>query len=416
MAGMKPLPRKPLPDTARSSLDLNCLSEPEYQRPGQTTSGNLHRKPLPVPARSSLDLGHSRTASSQISPSYADSSSDSRRERQRKETASRESDIESRREATELAGRPTHNQAREETQRRPLGPRPLGSEIAGPRKPLPGIENQPLTFRSQSQNFTQSKTSSDSDRSVSSHYDDIKADGLAKSFSITIIRRDPGSGAQWNVGTVTGECHSQGPKAMLNTKKPNFNISVHLITPGYTSFRSSQIATYVDGQPQLLNRQTAEDKLSTAPSDWGFDRQVCMEGSSFFERTTKQHRRSQSDSLDNIADPHDNSVATLPGGKQSSNATDTHDSGSKGYVFLSPWGGRCKFTTGGGGRSKSNPLYNYFHFNHYTRIHISQWFKDRDRSKRNSILKAGSIQIIFTKRTCFRNQAEDLEVADRSQS
>jgi hypothetical protein len=341
VAGENPLPRKPLPDTARSSLDLSRLGEPDFRRPVQVTTASLHRKPLPAPARSSLDLGRSENLGRQGHSSHDVDPSSVGREFQRRELTSHESRTQ------------TRKQVKETLQRKPLGPRPLGSESSIERKPLSGIENQPLNSGPQIQDFAPSKISSESARSDPSHLGDFKTDGSTKSFSLTIIRRDPASASQWNVGGVTGEGHSRGMRAMSYSKRPYFDISVHLTTPGYTSFRNSQTASHNVSQPQVHNRQGAVDESGTAASDWVFHRQVCMEGTSFFERGSKQHNQSQSDSSDMVAGTRGNSAAVLPGVRFGDSAADTHESTSKGYVFLSPWGGRCKFTTGRGGRSKS---------------------------------------------------------------
>lgn len=339
MAREKPLPRKPLSGTARSSIDLNRPGEPHFRRPAVQIPGNFPRKPLPVPARSSLDSRRPESLKNLSHSSQTVASSTTGPELQRKEMASRESRTQ------------PHDRATETVQRKPLGPRPLGSEASIERMPLPGSENHPLNSRPQIQEFAPSKVSSDSVRSDPSIHSDLKTDGPAKSFSFTVIRRDPSSNSQWNIGSVIGEGHSRGMKAMPSSKKPYFDISVHIITPGYTPFRNSQTTSHKDEQPQLHDRQAAVDESGTATSDWGFDRKVCMEGTSFFERPSKQHKRSQSDFSNTLPGTRGKSAAFLSGVRSSDSNADTRDSSSKGYVFLSPWGGRCKFTTGGGGRS-----------------------------------------------------------------
>ena len=337
----KPLPRKPLPDTARPSLDPNHSGECYPPRPAiQTAPDHLARKPLPVPAKSSLDLNRSEQLSNLAPSDQLIPSSGIGREFQRKEVASRE-----------LPTQPP-DQARESAQRRPLGPRPLGSEASIERKPLSGIENRPLSSRSQLQDFVTPQVSSDSARPDLLNDNDLKIDGSARSFSITIIRRDPSSGAQWNIGRVIGEAQSRGRKAISNPKKSYFDISVHLTTPGYTPFRNSKTASHNDSLSQLYNQQATVNESGITAPECGFDRQVRMEGSNFWDRTSKQHKRSQSDFSDTRVGTRgisEDPAAVLPDVRPGGSTAD--DSGSKGYVFLSPWGGRCKFSTGGGGRS-----------------------------------------------------------------
>ena len=332
----KPLPRKPLPETARPSLDLNRSGEPLVSRPlVQTASDYLHRKPLPEPARSSLDLNRPGQAHRIDPPDQGVPIPITDREFQPKEVASRESPPQ------------PPDRAKETVQRRPLGPRPIQSEVTVGRRPLPGAENHPLNCRPQVQDFVISKASSDSARSETSNYDSLKTGGSAKSFSITIIRRDLSSGAQWNIGSIIGEIQGRGTKATSNPKRPYFDISVHLTTPGYTSFRTSQATSFNDNVSPLQSQQAAVKDSNTTAPDWVFDRQVRMEGSSIWGRASQQHKRSRSDTR---AEIH-GATGILPAKMSDESAVDSRDSGPKGYVFLSPWGGKCKFSTGGGGRS-----------------------------------------------------------------
>ena len=324
----KPLPRKPLLETARSSFDLNRSGEPELRRP----AGSLSRKPLPIPARSSLDYHRSENLDSPSHPSHIITPPTTGREFQRKEIPSHEPRTQPH----------DQDQATETLQRKPLGPRPLGSDPSIERKSLSGIENQPLNSRPPSRFDSHSVQS---DPSTHSH---LNPNSLAKSFSFTVIRRDPSSNAQWNVGSVIGEAQSRGMKATSISKKPYFDIMVQIIAPGYTPFRKSQVTSHEGEQLQLHNQQAAVDEAGTPT---GFDRRVCMEGAGFFERARKQHKRSQSCCSDTLASTRGTSATIISGVTPSGSTAEARDSASKGYVFLSPWGGRCKFTTGGGGRS-----------------------------------------------------------------
>ncbi len=330
----KPLPRKPLSETARLSLDLNRSIQPSFPR-HETSPDRIHRKPLTLPARSDLDLDQSETSHDPGQSSQIVGSSTVGQEFQHKETASRDS-----------PNQPPE-QARETVQRRPLGPRPLLSESSIERKPHSGVQGQPFISGPRMRQAVPSKVSSDSARFDPANEGNQQTTGSPKSFSFTIIRRDPSSGSQWNIGSIAGDAHRRGMKAMSNSKKSYFDISVHLTTPGYTLLRNSQIPAQNINHSQL---PITMSESSTTSSDLGFDRQVFMEGSSFFERASKQHKRSQSDFSGTLS-TSGNATAVQIGAKSRDHVADIHDSNSKGYVFLSPWGGRCKFSTGGGGRS-----------------------------------------------------------------
>jgi len=78
-----------------------------------------------------------------------------------------------------------------------------------------------------------------------------------------------------NIGTVVGEEEVRGAKT-ARSKKPYFNVSVHLTNPGYTPFRDTVPSLHCGPQPN---------------SEPGFDRQVRMEGLSFWIvlRNIKDH-------------------------------------------------------------------------------------------------------------------------------
>ncbi|KAG0647370.1 hypothetical protein D0Z07_6981 [Hyphodiscus hymeniophilus] len=313
VVGEKPLARKPLPDAARPSVDLSRSRDTDVRGPSQTTATEFHRKPLPVPAKPSLDPALGQGIS-----------------KRRLYPMSHELSLISKPENCLEHQLNLKINPKKQCKESPWGHGPLSQNIQ-----LRGYHSK-------------SKVSSDSGPSDSSPYNEIKADGVAKSFTITVIRRDPSANAQWNVGSVTGESHGRAGKSNSNIKKPYFDIYVHLTTPGYTTFRSSPAVTSSGHQSQLHNRLAAQ--AESARPDWGFDRWVCMEGSNFFTRASKQHQRAQSESSDKLAGAYGNSISTL-GVRSRNDTADARDSNPKGYEFISPWGGRCKFTTGGGGRS-----------------------------------------------------------------
>jgi hypothetical protein len=317
----KPLPRKPLPESARSSLDLNHQMTSVSLNPG-ANSGMPRRKPVttepavPVP---------------QQQPS------------QRKQNVSR----------------------------RPLGPRPLIQEPTSTREYLPGVENKPWTSTSQPRDIASALRTSN-ETAMNHPFEDIAASRMGinndETFSITLIRRDPASGAQWNIGHVSGypasnESSHGRTSPKNNTKKGYFDISIQLSTPGYGPFRAPAAASH-SGKNTVGGASHSGEELSTdqpqtpTTSDWSFDRQVRMAGSSFWSRPSIQHRRTLSDLSINhnstrgrsSSGGSDVGLVDIPRGSYE-NDPDVEDAQSKGYMFVSPWGGRCKFSTRGNGRS-----------------------------------------------------------------
>lgn len=256
------------------------------------------------------------------------------------------------------------------TSRRSVGQNPLLRSNTYSRKPSPKVTPQDSTSTAESpqiasSNYTVVETSQ---RPPSSHtmFERPKPmDDLAKAFSITIIRRDPTSGGQWNVGIVEGK--SNPPTGgRTTTKKPYYDISVLITTPGYNYFRHS---THPIGNIKLggttLNRESQEARpkspgnegptpvtQKSGVSGSGFHRQVSMEWASSWNKPFKQHKRTISD----FSVSHSRNSSASSDGPQQFDSDNRHAEGSensraKGYTFLSPWGGTCTFSTGGAGRS-----------------------------------------------------------------
>lgn len=308
----KPLPRKPLPHSARSSLDINQRSQANHLEDAVQADNTIKSKPL-LPERKPI-----------------------------------------------LPIRPSL-QLNEGVQRKPLGPRPLVSQSVG-RKPLLGDGR---ILNSNFQQGTPSAYEVESSSLEASPSDDFdKVDDHHRTFSITIIRRDPSSGAQWNVGTLVGEEQTESNPA--RSRKSYFDISILLSTPGYGQFKTPLLIQQYNrsrsssgGNPPghaLLSdvNDRSENPHDRAISGSGFVRHLCMEGSSFWART-RQHKRSQSDAA---------GTRGIAGGANSNfggdaqnetfqghGAEDPIDFEPKGYVFTSPWDGRCKFSTTSGGKS-----------------------------------------------------------------
>jgi hypothetical protein len=332
---------------------------PEEPESTTATQKPVARKPLPESARSSLDLSRQATATSTTAEV-------SDRDQKRKPVPAKEIT------ASDPLEPLVHDQ--QTLPRRPLGPRPLLSETAIDRKPLPEIENKPLNSlpRAQDRTSSPSRTSLEAPR-IS---DPRNVDGRVQAereysniFSITLIRRDPSSGAQWNIGTVSGcpasdEGQDRRVKSTPHSRKAYFDMSIHLTTPGYTYFRNSDLAGQARncmtglGNPLPSHKATGEHagKPEALPaSDYGFHRQVRMEGHSFWSRSSIQHKRALSD----ISDKHSTTRGSISSDVGTTEAlphnskvgSDPSEAQAKGYLFSSPWGGRCKFSTGSGGRS-----------------------------------------------------------------
>lgn len=316
-----------------SDNDAELLPEEQPTPSRALSKKTLARKPLPDGSRAqSLDIDR-QTASVSERPRQQVTALDIQRE----DTSGQGPIVNARDNPTNT---PMVAEAR--IPRPPVGQNPPVRAKTVSRKPLP-------TATSQSSIFTRESS---------------QIDDSAKAFSITIIRRDPASGGQWNIGTVEGK--SNPPHGGTMTKKPYYDISVHITTPGYNYFRHQTYpmgnnklgATALSREPQDSNSKACGNEGFTSitqnpgASGTDFQRQVSMEWASSWNKTFKQHTRAISDFSTN----HSRNSSGSSDGQHHFDPDNRLSEGSensraKGYTFLSPWGGTCTFSTSGAGRS-----------------------------------------------------------------
>ncbi|KAF2747058.1 hypothetical protein M011DRAFT_444120 [Sporormia fimetaria CBS 119925] len=201
--------------------------------------------------------------------------------------------------------------------------------------------------------------------------------------TLTLIRRDPASNAQWNVATIddppvydvsSAALHDRSPK-----KKHASPVYIDITNPGYSKFlhnveRPALVSRHGSDLSVKSHTTTSTSNLTTkgatppfapspqpfdgeddAPHDTVFRRRLWMEsskqpavsfghkrGSSYEGSITPQDRRALSEATASDSRPSSMHLSEDPGFKQSS---------FRGYVFKSPWNGRCEFVTGAAGGS-----------------------------------------------------------------
>ncbi|KAH0542390.1 hypothetical protein FGG08_003235 [Glutinoglossum americanum] len=323
-------------------------------------------------------------------------------------------------------------------QRRPLGPRPIGYEYQSanhtpgienlppskrverrpvlPPRPGLGVPNESLPSRGRSESpanryetsasgTSDSKSTDTPNQLPSRSHQSLDAPVYLRrqssetvapeNVSITLIRRDPGSGGQWNVGTITitsalDGSLSSGQQRRSPYAKPRGiprRIIVEITNPGYSKFlppkRPPLYATpapegtvsagddeesvrwkdfaYLGNPPIRASEETNPD------DDEVFRREVWVGGAGFWDRNLRK-RGSGSVDMSGTADfPAYNTDPSSPRinenerpgfGDSGSDARRSSEAGdlfakpmAKGDVFTSPWDGRCEFSTGTNGRS-----------------------------------------------------------------
>ena len=174
--------------------------------------------------------------------------------------------------------------------------------------------------------------------------------------NLTLIRRDPSSGEQWNVASISDPAVFDVSSENVRIKKSGQPIHISIINPGYSKFDRRST-----GPCPSLDSSTSSQTPSSLSDEFGdvavFQRHLWMEGSIFgSSKSSPRHRkslsadnpphfRSSTDSLstDNLG--HDRVMHTI------SVDNTKRRSKTRGYTFLSPWKGRCEFSASNVGHS-----------------------------------------------------------------
>ncbi|KAI0407962.1 hypothetical protein F4802DRAFT_551986 [Xylaria palmicola] len=194
-------------------------------------------------------------------------------------------------------------------------------------------------------------------------------------FSLTLIRRDPSSGHQWNVGKIAS-FQLENPDHVDDEKhhQASPSIQIHLETSGYAKFRGMPAGSDMGLRGSLDLRPGSASSairqfphISTGmPTSGAFERHVKMAYSPSFTAGLRRHFRNRS-SVDEGQPP---SPTKRPGHARDDSQTSIGSFGGdfdgsdapiitqpapglkpRGYVFFSPWNGRCEFVTGKAGRT-----------------------------------------------------------------
>ena len=175
---------------------------------------------------------------------------------------------------------------------------------------------------------------------------------VSEPFSLILIRRDPSSGAQWNVGRIssTHNLASSHDRDAASATHPAVDIQIE--NSGYAKFRN---------MPSFRTLYPSVERFAADPpqqmESGMFSRQLVMSYSKSWSSTLRQKinnldkkrvAHSRNESSDSV-----NSSSSVDGEAGPGAAMGQPGPGMKprGYVFKSPWDGRCEFRTGNAGRS-----------------------------------------------------------------
>ncbi|KAK8206905.1 hypothetical protein M8818_004740 [Zalaria obscura] len=173
----------------------------------------------------------------------------------------------------------------------------------------------------------------------------VRNDELDAGASLTLIRRDPTSGAQWNVARIRDppvhDVSSTFPGKSHQRKVSGAPLYLDLNNPGYTKFTQFEPSRPVSRG----SLETSSSSSEAMAADGVFRRRLWMDGSRFGDHAYGRKMRASQD-LSSVIRP-----ALELAGRQWRSTPKTVDRRSKGYAFRSPWDGKCDFTTGKAGRA-----------------------------------------------------------------
>ncbi|KAH6609124.1 oxidoreductase [Trichoderma cornu-damae] len=190
-------------------------------------------------------------------------------------------------------------------------------------------------------------------------------------FTLSLIRRDPGTGDQWNVGKISSyetNTPAGGAGAGQSTmylsasserRSPQHPpIDIQIETAGYAKFRGGP-SSAIPPRRSMDGARPSMDTMGPGPRADGstFSRQVSMSYSRSFGSALRSKFHQMEQAARKKAHSRNGSEASV-----NSFSSGEHAAGSptsprpnkmkpRGYTYTSPWGGRCEFRTGNGGRS-----------------------------------------------------------------
>lgn len=218
-------------------------------------------------------------------------------------------------------------------------------EVPDNRRPLPV-----LPTRGQSAgNLYSSQPATDSE--LHSHMGlvpDARQPHTTRGLSLTLIRRDPSSGAQWNVAKIHDpqlqevSSEATADANIYRAKRAGAPLFIDISNPGYSKF-----IHFDQTRPVSRNSMESFSMNSDLSADGVFRRRLWMDGSKFADHSYTHRKQPSMDKANR------SSRASLQLNSQDFQFSPRAvvDRRSKGYSFRSPWGGKCEFVTGVAGRS-----------------------------------------------------------------
>lgn len=181
-------------------------------------------------------------------------------------------------------------------------------------------------------------------RSTSSLHNNDQASSTQAVTQLTLIRRRPATGEQWNVAVITDPpVYEVETNASHRIRKPGQPLYIDVKTAGYSKF--------VQGQDTFTRRLWMEGSIF---ENWKSNHRMSQSSESLDSsllppQPTRESRNSSDSSYDVSMNP--TSLQRDPVMHRLSTDNTKKRSRTRGYTFISPWNGRCEFIPANGGTS-----------------------------------------------------------------
>ncbi|KAI9822569.1 MAG: hypothetical protein M1827_000288 [Pycnora praestabilis] len=271
--------------------------------------------------------------------------------------------------------------------RRPLGPRSADAKISHAEGRVQGKEN--LTTNDECLNgvapLDRGRTAPVGPSNITTPLTQEAEHTMKVSSShtsLTVIRRDPSSGSQWNIGKIINVPSSADAPGfsicppITSTRESKSSMIIHINTLGYNKFLPPQQAfgagiekgLPADGASFTDRLKQASD-LVNAQNARKFERHLWIDDSGTRGPTSELERPVSSGVLSEtttsrnsvgwkqyserpaLPDMNEYMTSLESGRRRFQDSPERTSAKAKGYVFLSPWKGICAFSTGSGGRT-----------------------------------------------------------------
>ena len=187
--------------------------------------------------------------------------------------------------------------------------------------------------------FQQFEHNPSSPRADGDSYGSATGSTCTRGSSITLIRRDPGSGGQWNIGRLG-----------INMPGTEGDVWLEITNPGYLKFirRNESEPDYTERLS--ISQGTIQDDLSWSTTDNlpGFQRKIFLGG---YRARSHPVTPTQRESHFDPQTSHSTSPRLLVNNRLPISPGPQSPSQPNAYTFRSPWDGTCEFSTGLSGRS-----------------------------------------------------------------